>query len=134
MIAEIKKLLEIIFKMSKMYASKMTYSDFLKSGQYLISEVKTLAENGYSKYWFSTDTMRFFNCRISELCWKIRDEIYFISSEKQPEDNKKKYDRLYTIRLCLSDGEIKTVSKFQEYENINEARKIIKGILEDFEK
>jgi len=108
----------------------MKQKEFLKSGQYLISEVKTLAENGQSKYWFSADTIRFFNSRISDLCWKIKDGIYFISSEKQSE----KYDRLYTIRLCLSDGEIKTVSKFQEYENINEARKIIKGILEDFEK
>ena len=113
--------------MSKMYASKMTYSKFLKSGQYLISEVKTLAENGYSKYWFSTDTMRFFNCRVSELCWKIKDEIYFISSEKQPN-----YNRLYTIRLCLPNGEIKTTGLgFQEYTNINEARHKIKEILEN---
>jgi hypothetical protein len=112
----------------------MKQKEFLKSGQYLISEVKTLAENGYSKYWFSADTMRFFNCRISELCWKINDKIYFISSEKQPTDNIKKYDRLYTIRLCLSDGKIKTVSEFQEYKTKNEARHIIKGILEDFEK
>jgi len=109
---------------------KMKQKEFLKSGQYLISEVKTLAENGHSKYWFEADTMRFFNCRISELCWKIKDRIYFISSEKQSE----KYDRLYTVRVCLLDGNIETYSKFQEYENINEARKIIKGILEDFEK
>ena len=112
----------------------MKQKEFIKSGQYLISEVKTLAENGHSKYWFNADTIRFFNSRISALCWKIKDKIYFISSEKQPENNLKKYNRLYTIRLCLSDGEIKTVSKFQEYENINEARKIIKRILEDFEK
>jgi len=109
---------------------KMKQKEFLKSGQYLISEVKTLAENGHSKYWFEADTMRFFNCRISELCWKIKDKIYFISSEKQSE----KYDRLYTIRLCLTDGEIKTIGKFQEYETMNEARKIIKRTLEDFEK
>jgi len=109
---------------------KMKQKEFLKSGQYLISEVKTLAENGHSKYWFSADTIRFFNSRISDLCWKIKDKIYFISSEKQSE----KYNRLYTIRLCLLDGEIKTVSEFQEYKTINEARNIIKGILEDFEK
>ena len=108
----------------------MNQKEFLKSGQYLISEVKTLAENGHSKYWFTADTMRFFNCRISELCWKIKDKIYFISSEKQC----KKYDRLYTIRLCLTDGEIKTIGKFQEYKTKNEARHIIKGILEDFKK
>jgi len=108
----------------------MKQKEFLKSGQYLISEVKTLAENGHSKYWFSADTIRFFNSRISDLCWKIKDRIYFISSEKQSE----KYNRLYTIRLCLLDGEIKTVSEFQEYKTINEARNIIKGILEDFEK
>ena len=108
----------------------MKQKEFLKSGQYLISEVKTLAENGHSKYWFTADTMRFFNCRISELCWKIKDKIYFISSEKQSE----KYDRLYTIRLCLIDGEIKTIGKFQEYKTKNEARNIIKRILEDFKK
>ena len=108
----------------------MNQKEFLKSGQYLIPEVKTLAENGHSKYWFTAVTMRFFNCRISELCWKIKDRIYFISSEKQSE----KYNRLYTIRLCLLDGEIKTVSEFQEYKTINEARNIIKVILEDFEK
>jgi len=112
----------------------MKQKEFLKSGQYLISEVKTLAENGHSKYWFTADTMRFFNCHISELCWKIKDRIYFISSEKQTENNLKKYDRLYTIRLCLTDGEIKTIGKFQEYKTKNEARHIIKGILEDFKK
>ena len=108
----------------------MNQKEFLKSGQYLIPEVKTLAENGHSKYWFTADTMRFFNCRISELCWKIKDKIYFISSEKQTEN----IPRLYTIRLCLIDGEIKTIGKFQEYKTKNEARNIIKGILEDFEK
>jgi len=112
----------------------MKQKEFLKSGQYLISEVKTLAENGQSKYWFSADTIRFFNSRISDLCWKIENRIYFISSEKQPENNLKKYNRLYTIRLCLLDGEIKTINEFQEYKTINEARNIIKGILEDFEK
>ena len=106
---------------------RMNQKEFLKSGQYLISEVKTLADNGYSKYWFSTDTMRFFNCRVSELCWKIKDEIYFITSEKQPN-----YNRYYTIRLCFPNGEIKTVDDFQKYKNINEARHKIKEILEDF--
>ena len=108
----------------------MKQKEFLKSGQYLISEIKTLAENGHSKYWFTADTMRFFNCRISELCWKIKDKIYFISSEKQTEN----IPRLYTIRLCLIDGEIKTIGKFQEYKTKNEARHKIKVILEDFKK
>ena len=108
---------------------KMKQKEFLKSGQYLISEVKTLAENGHSKYWFSADTIRFFNSRISDLCWKIKDKIYFISSEKQPENNLKKYNRLYTIRLCLLDGEIKTINEFQEYKTINEARNIIKILI-----
>ena len=108
----------------------MIQKEFLKSGQYLISEIKTLAENGHSKYWFSTDTMRFFNCRVSELCWKIKDKIYFISSEKQSE----KHNRLYTVRLCLSNGEIKTISEFQGCKTMKEARDLIKGILEDFEK
>ena len=112
----------------------MNQKEFLKSGQYLISEVKTLAENGHSKYWFTADTMRFFNCHISELCWKIKDKIYFISSEKQTENKLKKYDRLYTIRLCLTDGEIKNIGEFQEYKTKNEARNKIKRILEDFEK
>jgi len=102
----------------------MRYSEFLKSGQYLISEIKTLAETG-NKYWFSADTMRFFKSRVSELCWKIKDEIYFISSEKQPN-----YNRLYTVRLCSSNGEIHTINEFQEYKNINEARHRIKRILE----
>ena len=55
----------------------MNQKEFLKSGQYLISEVKTLAENGYSKYWFTADTMRFFNChkktithKKDRVCWK----------------------------------------------------------------
>jgi hypothetical protein len=104
----------------------MNQKEFLDIGQYLIPQIKTLAENGYSKYWFNADTMRFFNSRISELCWKINDKIYFISSERQSE----KYDRLYTVRVCLLDGNIETYSKFQEYSTINEARKIIKRILD----
>ena len=67
----------------------------------------------------------------------IKDKIYFISSEKQsspPCSPYRKYNRLYTVRLCLPNGEIKTISEFQGCKTMKEARDLIKGILEDFEK
>lgn len=66
------------------------------------------------KYFFSPGTMRFFNSRIKSKL--IRDK-YFITSEYMDITCPVKY----TIREALADGRIKTVSKFQEYDDLEDA-------------
>jgi len=116
-----------------------TMKDFVKSGSYLIDEVKRRAEKG-SKYFFSADTMRAFSSRISELAfqqggstdssYKTKD-IYFITSEADRGYIKHSGSvRGYTVRCCDKDGDIQTMGKFQMFDSVNEARKEIKKILE----
>ena len=117
----------------------MNQKEFLASGNYLIDEVKRRSDlkNGH---FFDKDTMKFFSSRISELAWqkggsqdptyKIKD-IYFITSEADQSDLKHKGSiRGWTIRKADLDGNIKTISEFQEYGSLMDARKAIKEILQ----
>ena len=108
----------------------MNSQQFLKSGNYLIDQVRTRAEKG-SPHFFDADTMRFFSSRISELCWKKEDDIYFITSEadKGPYHHKGSI-RAYTVRVCDINGDINTIGKFQEHATLRDARNTIKEILE----
>jgi hypothetical protein len=117
----------------------MNQKEFLKSGSYLISEVKRRSDlkNGH---FFDKDTMKFFSSRISELAWqkggsqdpsyKIKD-IYFITSEADQSDYRHKGSiRAWTIRKADLNGNIDTISEFQEYGSLYDARKALKEILE----
>lgn len=113
----------------------MNLKEFLNQGNYFIEEVKKRAEKG-SPFFFNPDTMRFFSSRISELSWKIGEDIYFITSET---DNNSSYKhsgsvRSFTVRICDKDGDIKTHGNFQGESTLSQARKTIKEILEDFKK
>jgi len=118
---------------------KQTQTQFIKSGNYLIDEVKTRASKKGSHF-FDADSMRFFSSRVSELAWqqggsddaeyKVKD-IYFITSEADKSYIKHSGSvRAFTIRKCDKDGDIETVSEFQEFETLAQARKGIKAILE----
>lgn len=110
--------------------SKLNQKQFLKTGNYLIYEVKTRAEN-HKSHFFDTDTIKFFSSRISDLCWKIEENIYFITSEADKSSFKHSGSiRAFTVRKCDVLGDITTIGKFQEYENLNQARKAIKDIME----
>ncbi len=110
--------------------SQITQKTFLQEGNYLIDEVKRRAEKG-APHFFDADTMRFFSSRISELAWKIDENIYFITSEADKGPYKHQGSvRAYTVRKCDINGDIDTVGKFQEHETLNDARKEIKAIWE----
>lgn len=89
-----------------------------------INEVKERAEKKHSHF-FDHDTMRFFNSRPSFECYKTLDDIYFITSERRDHT----VPRLWTIRKCDPKGDIDTIGKFQEYNNLREARQALKKFL-----
>lgn len=108
----------------------MNQKEFIKSGKYLIDDVKNRASKNKSHF-FDNDTIRFFSSRISDLCWKVKEDIYFITSEQDKSNFKHSGSiRGYTIRKCTLSGDIQTISKFQEYGSLYDARKKIKEIIQ----
>lgn len=57
--------------------------------------------------WFSPDTMRWFNSRVSSTVYPVPDGAVFVSSERRWDDT-----RRYTVRYCSDDGVIDTVGEF----------------------
>jgi len=107
----------------------MNQKQFIESGNYLIPEVVTRAAKG-SPHFFDTETLKFFSSRVSDLCWKIDEKIYFITSEADNYHIKHSGSvRAWTVRIIDKDGDINTLGKFQEHPTLNEARKAIKGDL-----
>lgn len=111
--------------------SRQTMKDFVKSGNYLIDEVKRRAEKG-SPHFFDADTMKCFSSRISELAWQQGDNIYFVTSEADRSSYRHSGSiRAFTVRVCDKDGDINTIGYgFQKEPSLNEARKTIKEIME----
>ena len=109
---------------------KTTNKQFLALGNYLVDEIKTRAEIG-SPHFFDADSMRFFSSRVSELCWRVGEDIYFITSEADKGYIKHKGSvRAFTVRKCDKRGDIDTIGEFQGHETLNEARSKIKDIVE----
>ncbi len=107
----------------------MNQKQFLESGNYLIDEVKTRAEKG-SPHFFDTDSMRFFSSRISELCWRSGEKIYFITSEADKSYHKHSGSvRAFTTRIIDKEGDINTLGNFQEHSTLNKARNAVKEAL-----
>jgi hypothetical protein len=68
-------------------------------------------------YFFSKDTMRFFNSRVSSKTFLRNDgSTLFVTSEQHGNEQ-----RCYTIRLANLDGTISDFSKFQEYATLAQA-------------
>ena len=78
----------------------MNQKEFLNQGQYLISECKTRSLKA-DKFFFNDDTMRFFKSRISDLCWKIKDDIYFITSEKHQYNLSNPHNLSYILKMLF---------------------------------
>jgi hypothetical protein len=73
-------------------------------------------------YFFSPDTMRFFSSRISRTVYPNAYGTYFVTSERNSEDD----DRRYTVRHATPDGFIFTVGEFQQYGTPHQAHKAAK--------
>ena len=108
----------------------MNQKQFIDQGNYLLDEVKTRASKG-SPHFFDADSMRFFSSRISDLCWRVGEKIYFITSEADRGWTIHKGSvRGWTVRAIDKKGDIQKLGEFQEHENLNEARKAIKETIE----
>jgi hypothetical protein len=72
------------------------------------------ANRAKGHHWFSTDTMRWFRCKIeSEL---IAGRL-FVTSERFDDGS----PRLFTVRKVYPDADIGTVGEFQEHRTKNAA-------------
>lgn len=82
-------------------------------------------------YFFSKDTLKFFNSKISEYIYANWKEdcyqFYFVTSEKGPDD----IDiRRYTVREFDSQtGKVNTVGEFQQYKTSAAAKRAAKALV-----
>lgn len=77
------------------------------------------ANRAAGQYWFSPDTMRFFDCRLETT---LRHGCLFVSSERREGDS-----RRYTVRLVTPDASIDTVGEFQEHATKAQALKALEA-------
>lgn len=104
------------------------------------------ANEGASPYWFSPDTLEYFNSQVTTWALKKGDKAYFISSERRTKDWAHKHwsmffkegegtgqeDEEYTIReVNMKTGDVHTApgTKFQEFDTLASAKKKLKEIL-----
>ena len=84
-----------------------------------ISNIKKLAKEGKSPYFFSPDTMKFFNSKVYQDVKKVQDGFLFITSEVFGDD-----PRHYAVRFISEDGSIDTITKFY---NLKDAKQYLKS-------
>ncbi len=69
-----------------------------------ITGIKKLAKEGKSPYFFSPDTMKFFDSKVYKDVRAVNEGYLFITSEVFGDDS-----RDYSLRLIDSQGSIKTL-------------------------
>lgn len=87
-----------------------------------INEIKSFAASQGS-YFFSRQSMRFFNSRIGA---KVYRGCYFITSEQFDH----KSPRLFSARFIRPNGSIETIGEFQQFKTAREAAKFINSMPE----
>jgi len=80
-----------------------------------ITGIKKLAKEGKSPYFFSPDTMRFFNSKVYQDVRKAPNGWLFITSEVFGNDS-----RHYAIRFIDFKGSIKTIEKYHTLKDAEE--------------
>lgn len=88
-----------------------------------IADIRS-ANDAAGEFWFSPDTLRFFDGRV--LAGVIGGNL-FITSERYDMDS----PRAYTVRRAHADGSIDTVGEFMGYVTANAARNAARGIARD---
>lgn len=73
---------------------------------------------GAGNFFFSVDTMQFFDSRIESAVIGGR---LFVTSEQCHHSDGSSEPRLFTIRVAADDGDIETVGKFQQFEDLDDA-------------
>lgn len=72
------------------------------------------ANKASGQYWFSPDTMRFFNSVVETGLYGGR---FFVTSERR----ELSMPKLYTVREALPDGDIRTIGGFQGFNTLENA-------------
>ena len=92
-----------------------------------ITQIKR-ANKAAGSYWFSPETLKWFNSKFPAKCvYPVRDGAFFISSEYSkgvyistgwiPDGPTR-----WTLRFADAEGGISTVGEFQQYESLEEAK------------
>ena len=80
-----------------------------------ITNIKKLATKGKSPYFFSPDTMNFFNSKVYKDVRKIDKGYLFLTSEVFGDD-----PRHYAVRFIDFEGSIKTLEKYHTLKDAKE--------------
>jgi len=90
-----------------------------------INQIKELNKTkGF--FFFSPDTIRFFNSRTDQTAIVVNHIAYFITSEQREHDTPRKY----TIRKAnLDTGNIETIGEFHSFDTHRDAKKALMEIV-----
>ena len=80
-----------------------------------ITAIKKLAKEGKSPYFFSPDTMTFFNSKVYQDVRKVEKGYLFLTSEVFGDD-----PRHYCVRFISLDGLIETIEKYHSLKDAKE--------------
>ena len=83
-----------------------------------ITAIKQLAKEGKSPYFFSPDTMNFFDSKVYKDVRTVKEGYLFITSEVFGDDT-----RDYSLRLIDSQGSIKTLITKDNFKIIKQIMK-----------
>jgi hypothetical protein len=77
-------------------------------------------------YFFSPDTMRWFNSKVYDDIYQIKEGVCFITSERDDYLDRQP-TRLYTVRIMRLNGRIDSLSEFQQFNTLKQARAFVKA-------
>ena len=76
-----------------------------------VSQIKRLNESS-GRYFFSPSAMRSFNCRVHD---SVYSGCVFVTSEKNDMPYCAPQPRVYTVRVAMADGSIRTYGSLCDY-------------------
>jgi hypothetical protein len=92
------------------------------SNVYSENQLKEFSRESAYPYYFSRDTMRFFNSRLLSGFHHTEKGLIFITSEKFDY----KSPRLYSVRIMRDNGKVDNLSEFQAFTYSYQARNFAK--------
>jgi hypothetical protein len=81
-------------------------------------------------FWFSEETMRFFDSKVYEHVTPVEDGAYFVTSEQAPRSGDYFPARLFSVRRAYDNGKIVTVGGFQAYSTLSDALVAVTQLVE----
>ena len=85
-----------------------------------VSQIKRLNESS-GRYFFSPSAMRSFNCRVHD---NVYSGCVFVTSEKNDMPYCAPQPRVYTVRVAMADGSIRTYGSLGDYATRAEAHSV----------